>query len=66
MAVIHVNGMHCSHCVARIEKALNALNLECEVSLDQKTVKVEASETILKKAAETIEDLGFDIDSLEN
>ena len=59
MAIIKVEGMHCPMCVKRIGDALKAADIECEISLEEKTVSVKDAD--IKKAKEEIEDLGFEI-----
>ena len=38
MTVLNVPGMHCENCVRRIKEALAAVELECEISLENKNV----------------------------
>lgn len=52
--------MHCSHCVARIEKALSEAGLKFSVSLEKKTVTIDGCDGCVKKAIEALDDLGFD------
>lgn len=60
--VIHVEGMMCTHCAARVEKACMAVSgtVSAKVDLKEKTVTVEgtASEEALKKA---IADAGYQV-----
>lgn len=60
--VIHVEGMMCTHCAARVEKACMAVpgTVSAKVDLKEKTVAVEgaASEEALKKA---IADAGYQV-----
>lgn len=60
MTVLKVEGMHCEHCVARIEKALTAEGLKFTVSLADKTVTIDGCDGCVKKAVETLDDLGFE------
>lgn len=58
---IKIEGMHCSGCTGRVERALNALEgVSATVDLQSKTAKIvsekEIPEAVLK---ETIEELGF-------
>lgn len=58
---IKIEGMHCSGCTGRVERALNALEgVSATVDLQSKTAKIvlekEIPEEVLK---ETIEELGF-------
>ena len=59
MTVLHVEEMHCEHCVARIQKALRSAGLEFSVSLPEKTVTINGCENCVKTAVEALEDLGF-------
>ncbi|MGN1127379.1 MAG: heavy-metal-associated domain-containing protein [Candidatus Flemingiibacterium sp.] len=60
MKTIVISGMHCEHCVARVEKALKALGESVKVDLKKGTAEVsgKASDAELKNA---VEDLGFDV-----
>lgn len=50
---LHVSGMHCAHCVAKVEKALKALGCKAEVSLEEGKATVTCPESL---SAETIEE----------
>lgn len=56
---IKVEDMHCEHCVARINNALNEVGIKNEINLEQKTVIIDGCEHCLKTAISEIEDLGF-------
>lgn len=62
MKTIKIEGMHCSHCSARVEKALGALGLEVKIDLAGGIASVDGAamptDAVLK---ETVEDLGFDV-----
>lgn len=64
-AVLHVEGMSCSHCVNSIQKAVGALEgvSKVEVNLGDKTVSVEFTEdkVSLDTIKETIDDQGYDV-----
>lgn len=62
---LQVEGMSCAHCVASIEGALKEKNVRATVHLEQGTVEVEYPEQAitLEEIKETIEDLGYDIQS---
>lgn len=66
MKTIKIEGMHCSHCTARVENALKALGLTVSVNLESGTATVDGAnipeDAILR---ETVEDLGFDVISIE-
>jgi copper chaperone CopZ len=52
--------MHCEKCVERITNALNAAGLSFEVSLNDKTVTVNGDDASAAKAAEALDDIGFE------
>lgn len=56
---ISVPDMHCQHCVARIDNALNAVGIEHQIFLEEKVVAIKGCENCLKTAINEIEDLGF-------
>ncbi len=56
---INVPDMHCEHCVARIDKALNEVEIKHEIDLAEKTVTIDGCEHCLNIALTEIEDLGF-------
>lgn len=56
---IYVPDMHCEHCVARIDKALNEVSIKHEIDLSAKTVTIDGCEHCLSTALTEIEDLGF-------
>lgn len=60
MTTIKVNDMHCGKCVERITKSMKEENLDFKVSLEDKTVTIDGCDTCVKKALETLDDLGFD------
>lgn len=66
MKTIKIEGMHCSHCSARVEKALGALGLEVKIDLAAGIATVDGSampsDVVLK---ETVEDLGFDVTEIK-
>lgn len=59
---IKIEGMHCSHCSSRVEKALSALGISVSVDLGTALAVVEGdnipADGVLR---ETVEDLGFDV-----
>jgi len=61
MTTLNVEGMMCEGCVKRVTEALHNLGLEPQVSLENKTVAFEGDGEVIAKAAEAIEDLGFDV-----
>jgi len=60
MTILKVEGMHCTHCVDRITKALTQAELDFTVSLQDKTVSINGCENCVKKAMEELSDLGFE------
>jgi copper chaperone CopZ len=58
--VLKVPDMHCEKCVERITNALNAAGLSFEVSLNDKTVTVNGDDASAAKAAEALDDIGFE------
>lgn len=60
MTVLQVPDMHCEHCVQRIARALSAQGIDHEVRLSDKQVIVKGDASIVAKAKEALDDLGFD------
>lgn len=60
MAILYVEDMHCDACVARINKALDAVEIKHIVSLEDKTVTIEGCEHCVATAISELDDLGFD------
>ncbi|MCI8388852.1 MAG: heavy-metal-associated domain-containing protein [Clostridiales bacterium] len=60
---ITITGMHCQHCVMRVEKALGELGSDVKVDLKAgvATVETNAADADVKNA---VEDLGFDVVSI--
>ena len=61
--LIQIDGMSCSHCAMRVEKALNAIDgIFASVNLEEKTATLtlekEVSDALIK---ETVEDAGFTV-----
>ena len=58
--VLHVEGMMCEHCKARVENALKAIGVDAKVDLKKKTATcpVGTDETAAKKA---IVDAGYEV-----
>ena len=62
-----IEGMVCSHCASRVERALNALpGVQARVNLGQKTAVVESAgtldEALLRK---TVQDAGYEVVSIQ-
>lgn len=60
MKTIHIEGMMCSHCVAHVKKALEALDPKVEVSLADKCARVNDAldDAALTKA---VVDAGYEV-----
>ena len=63
--VIKIEGMHCSHCATRVCNALAELGLTANVKLPEGTATVEGADVADAKLKEAVEDLGFDVVSIE-
>lgn len=61
---IKIEGMHCSHCSARVEKALAALGLTAKVDLAAKCAIVEGKDVADNELRDAVEDLGFEVVSI--
>lgn len=62
--VINVNGMHCSHCAAKVSKVVSSLDGVSKVSvdLDAKSVSFTCKESFdTAKACEAINAAGFEV-----
>lgn len=64
--IIKIEGMHCSHCLTRVTSALASLGLKANATLPEGVATVEGAEIDDAKLKETVEDLGFDVVSIEN
>ena len=65
---VHVEGMHCMHCAARVEKALLAIPgvKSAKVNLEKKSAVIKAKPAIEEDAAKkAIEEAGFKFAGLE-
>lgn len=58
---IQVDGIKCEHCVKRIKDTLKNSKVTCEISLQEKTVKVtfDSNKITLNDIKNIIDDLGF-------
>jgi Cu+-exporting ATPase len=64
--VIVINGMHCDHCRASVEKALSAIKgVEARVDLKRKTATVK-SKTIIDDQIlkDTVTEAGYEVVSI--
>lgn len=64
--IIKIEGMHCSHCLTRVTNALAALGLKANATLPEGAATVEGADIDDAKLREAVEDLGFDVISIEN
>ncbi len=64
---MHIEGMHCNHCKANVEKALNAIaGVEAVVNLDAKTAELNLTKAVGDDKLKTaVEDLGFEVTGIE-
>ena len=62
-----IEGMMCTHCSGRVEKALNAIDgVSATVDLDAKTAQITAEPQIEDSALKAaVEDAGYEVISIE-
>lgn len=62
-SIIKVNGMSCNHCKMAIEKALKAIDVEAEVDLENKSVRVtyDSQKVDIAKIEDVIDDQGYEV-----
>ena len=65
--IVNIEGMMCQHCVAHVDKALNAIDgVSAQVSLEDKravcTLTKEVSDEALKAA---VEEAGYQVTSIQ-
>lgn len=65
--VLHIEGMHCENCQARIENAIDRLDgVSCETNLRKKTATVSYSQQIdPERIWETVEKLGYTVTDMQ-
>lgn len=65
--VVTIEGMMCSHCVKRVEKALAEIKgIKSKVSLDDKKAYIEfKKEDLTKEVVEKIENAGYNVVNVE-
>lgn len=58
-----IKGMSCSHCVARVEKALNKIDgVEAKVDLASRTAKLKLSKNVSDtQIKEAVDDAGYEV-----
>ena len=64
---IHINGMMCAHCVAHVEKALNAIDgVTAKADLDQKLASVTLSKDVSDETLrQAVVDAGYEVTAIE-
>ena len=64
MKTVHIEGMMCQHCVSHVKKALEALDPNVEVSLEDKCAKLAASadDAAVRKA---VADAGYEVTAID-
>ena len=60
MTELKVPDMRCENCVKRITIALNDLNLNFSVSLQDKVVSIEGDENAVNAAIDALDEIGFE------
>lgn len=65
--IISIEGMMCSHCVKRVEKALAEIKgIKSKVSLEDKKAYIELKKEVsIKDIVERIEDAGYSVVNVE-
>lgn len=65
--VIKVEGMVCSHCSSRVEKALKSIKgVKAKVDLDEKCAYVEAKDGVTdQQLIDAVVEAGFEVTSIE-
>lgn len=65
--MINIEGMSCSHCQMRVEKALNAVDgVKAKVSLKDKNAAVTLSKDVSDEALkQAVEDAGYQVISIQ-
>lgn len=57
MKTLFAKDIQCNHCTMRIKNAFDHADIQAEISLENKTIKIEESN--LEKALDILDDLGF-------
>ena len=65
--IMTVEGMHCEHCSARVEKALNSINgVKAKVNLKKKTAAIELSSNVSDQTLkDAVTEEGYEVVSIE-
>ena len=60
---LHIKGMSCGHCSARVEKALNAIDgVEAKVDLETNSAKVNLTKDISDEVLKTaVDNVGYEV-----
>ncbi len=62
--IVHVEGMHCVRCAAKVEKAMEELNLKAKVNLEEKICVIDG-EGDREAITAAIEEKGFQVTNIE-
>lgn len=63
-AIVHVEGMRCVRCAAKVETAMKELGLSAVVDLEKKICQVEG-EVNQEQVKEVIAEKGFEVTAIE-
>ncbi len=63
--IVHIEGMRCGGCTARVTKALKAIGIEANVNLEEKTAKFVDAAVTDEAVKAAIEALGFKVTGIE-
>ena len=61
-----IEGMMCMHCRQHVEDALKALNLDVEVSLEEKKATIRNCEVADEDIINAVEDAGYEVKEIIN
>lgn len=62
--IVHVEGMHCIRCAAKVENAMKEMGLSAQVNLEKKICTVEG-ECANDEITAAIEEKGFQVVGIE-
>ncbi len=65
--ILKIEGMHCSHCQARVEKALNAIpGVTARVDLKKAQATVKLSQEVSdRQLQEAVDEAGYTVTAIE-